>query len=647
MSTTRRSSYSEWSRHIAGIQNSEDVRKLYIEEWNAGNSPPLTWPDLERMVRGDSSNSQLLADLARSNSEVKKSIAAFRTDLLNLAADDDDAFKIIFAIEPDLDIASSWRSLEARLPVETRVSILKGYVCEKTRLLGREQTRDDVFALWRVLGLLEEEREALVEAAIQSNVMEWTSLPLLGPEAQAIARRLIVRGEINLRDLGPNDMASMPIITGRNGIDEFVSQAVSSLAQSVTIRSRLAGARFTTEEMDRLETSCLHPIFTLLAFDRRTFRHPMIEELFHAFRHEWPRLLFAHLGTSGLGDGIRPLNIPLIRLLHMRLLLDTSSLGSSLLRPEDALVPEVMLHLLRQDGVAYTPEIRLAANTEKGWRRRWAETTGEALSSLFLEDALALDLTTLIRIPESSESTPDFMARSFAGEHIVFESKGATSWDSFRKSKRKALKQLAKTGPAPMWQDAIAWDSRNKGRSFACCLFAACDDAAEPSQFHVEDPAFSFDWLFHEGWEAAARRRHYVGVLQAARLFEDAALLGGTSPLEPTHQENETFRLALSDDVSKDFTGSYVRPWEVARALAHPRSDSFRSVRLFIGIEASVLDGLRQSRLPQGRPFGLAQRQRNESSPIPPYGLLPGWEDGEPPRGVYSRLSAEPFLPWS
>ena len=326
----------------------------------------------------------------------------------------------------------------------------------------------------------------------------------------------------------------------------------------------------------------------------------------------------------------------------MRLILETPSLSSSVSRPEDAFAPEVMLYMLRRDEVKYTPALYLMPDAERGWGRRWAESTGEALACLFLMDALPLELTTLRRIAETpNESTPDFQAMTFARESIVFESKGATSWSYFREGKRKALKQLNKTGALAGWQRELGRRRSARGRAFACCLYVARGEEAEPSQFHVEDPPFAFDDFFHDGWENDARRQHYSAVLQAAGLFQEALAVAEGKPFEQNSDVNQK-ALHLPDGKVADLVGTHRYLHELAGPLGIRDAEALRRCRIFTGIEKEVYDRLGKRDLPPAKPSGpqiAAESLNLKTSDIPPFGPMPSDGPSEKPGGVFSRMS--------
>ena len=288
-----------------------------------------------------------------------------------------------------------------------------------------------------------------------------------------------------------------------------------------------------------------------------------------------------------------PMWVPLIRILHWRQLLEVPVMASALARPEDYLVPAVMLNLLDREGVAYFPEIRIAPNSERHWRRRWVESTGEAIAVLFLNEAILLDIPTLARIRERSESTPDFQVQSLNGEGLIFEAKGATAWTTHRRQRRDALSQLGKLDQS----DGSRLES--EGRAFGCAKFAAIQGDEHSSLLYVVDPPAGLGRLFPEGWDREARRHHFAAVLQMADQYEIAAhVLRGEKSEAPSSltileipgrdRERPTRFLGVRDSVER-----------TALRLSHPNPTAFGGVTLFRGVEETVFQTLMEGQLPE------------------------------------------------
>ena len=290
-----------------------------------------------------------------------------------------------------------WQECITNLTSNERTSGVRSLVFEFVRVWGREYTRQGIAQLWPAARLLDEEREAILQAAVQQDLYEWQTLMLVGPDAQTIVNKLLARRQVQPEDLGPFFVSAPPLIQGQRPAPDWMKENIRSLGQQVIVPLRLGGCGLKEEELARLQLGALtHPFLALAAFDnyRRFFHHPILEELWHLWRHKWPAPLFLAFPGTSVHANLQTLGVPLIRLLHMRRLLDAPSLALSLAHPEAALVPEAILDMFWREGVAYAPEVRLTGGSDRGWRRRWAESTGEGLSCLFMEDALALDLST-------------------------------------------------------------------------------------------------------------------------------------------------------------------------------------------------------------------------------------------------------------
>ena len=648
---------NDWEETTAAL-NGGALFEAYEAKWQQGEFPHLDWSTIHRMlhVKGVREHGEWFAKCGELQDWIERSrqladqVRPYLAELAKAATfhSVSDYLLLIQILDRTKPLPRLYKELSLTLPAKEKADCLQNVISGLARRYGREQTTREIRALFQLDTLLVEEREALVEASIETHCFNWQTLPSLSSSAANIALMLLQRGTISPRDLGqfPQDFGLFA--SGSRSSDPIAEKA-HALSQQVSLPVRLTGAGLAPDELARLQANWLHPVFSAIALRqfRRGFPHPMLEDLLHFWDHEWPFPFSLSFGPS-VGGAMPNLGVPLIRLMHMRLILEAPSLASSVAQPQDALAPEVMLYLLRNDGVIYTPTLYLTPGSERGWRRRWAEITGEALSCLFLMDALPLDLTTLRRIPESNgENTPDFQAKTFDQELIVFESKGATNWESFRKSKRKALAQLNKTGHVAEWERKLAAQTNRRGRSFACCLFATCGEQPEPSQFHVDDPFFAFDNLFNDGWEQVARRRHYTGVLQAAGLFQEAASLANGRRFEPNPNRSREIPLGFGDQRVFVAVGTERTLTDLAGPMGLLDTDSLRRYRIFQGIEQDVYQALASGELPPAKPFGplLNERISSESrdtppsSQIPPFGFIAERGPSERAGGVFSRMS--------
>jgi hypothetical protein len=312
------------------------------------------------------------------------------------------------------------------------------------------------------------------------------------------------------------------------------------------------------------------------------------------------------------------------------------------------MIPDVINYMLGQDYVSYSPELRVFDGCERRWRARWVETTAEALGSLSLEVLLRFDLTTLSRIPETNESTPDFMGETDFRERIVFESKGATGWKTHRKQRKEAMVQLGKArikGRNPSKVKINNW--AGTGRSFAISLFAARQGDARSSLLHFNDPTFIFDPLYVEDWEDRSRRMHFASVLQTAQLLDEADAVLKRNTFESN--DNSTFKIDREDNFN--FVGSYLPVQDWARRLRHPYPACLKHLKVFIGIEQARYRALSRGLLPP-RFFGIEQptegaftstaiAKSNETALriANRSGALPSQEFSGESRGIYSLLS--------
>ncbi|HEX9640880.1 MAG TPA: hypothetical protein VGB13_06175 [Candidatus Krumholzibacteria bacterium] len=507
---------------------------------------------------------------------------------------------------------------------------------------GRQWVRARVPALW-ANGLIEEEQSQFINVLDNAGLLTRALASSLGP--LAIERWKLKRRN---RDRDREQESGWVPASMFAGNDE-VREVFRDLLQPVEIAADARDGNLRPEELGRLSDGVGHDMGTL----RRWLRH-----LSHGMRSSRDYELFEELeqalryGSSALGfnqrSGSIGLSVPLVRLLHLRAVLEAPSLADAVRRPESAYIPEIVLQVLRHDGASYYPELRIDPDADRRWRARWVESTAEAVATAFLEDVVDLELTSLARIPETTnQETPDFMARTQANEHLVFESKGATRPRTHISQRRKALSQLGKSPDGQRarkgnGRTAIAWGGTS--RAFACCLLAAERHDDAHSLLHVADPPFLFDHLFHDGWEDIAMRRHFAAVCEAAGLLDLADHVLAGRPIESEAEQVTTFSLPGGDpERPLQFRGTYREIYDDARRLRHPRAEVFRSVKLFTGIDAGRYEALRRGRLPSAETDSEEDAEPFVRLPIGS-GIVPGQGADGAAQGVCSFLSNGSFM---
>lgn len=549
--------------------------------------------------------------------------------------------------------ASIWESLQSeetlyRFILTGRVAIegigrrgnaLRYVLRFATNRFGRRWVRQSLMHWWRDGQFEEEEEEVFLTSLAEGFVLTADIVHDLGPRAEDILRRLHERGDLRTEHLAGIKPAAIRTVQGGQPGNPLAAR-VASLMQPVALALDIQNACLRAGE-DSFSDSpdLLGPTLALGAERLRRMGLPEMHEFAAVIQHMALQTRAHALGSSG-----RTLSFPLIRYLHLRLLLEAPSLSAALPSPEQFLIPDVLLYVLGNDSVSYSPGMRVFRDSERRWRARWAESSGEATSIMFLENSIGLDLSTLARIPEASAETPDFQVQSSTGEPIVFESKGTTSWKVHLEQRKKAINQLYGKQDGKKARTSI-WAPN--GRAFALCLFAAQNGDARPSLFYAEDPPFPFQDLFKEGWEQRARRSHYAGVLEAAQMPEagDAVLAGR----EFGQFEGQYFTINPEDDrgdIPNRFVGTYLPVPNIARRLRHPDPEAAAKVKVFVGVHERVFDALRSNQLGSlGKPATAnASRPSIAGFGGQAWGFLPGPERGSPARGVYSTLADGSFL---
>lgn len=536
------------------------------------------------------------------------------------------------------------RSMKSRTEL---VGVIVGATVEE---FGREWTRTRVRRWWRESRFAEEEKEVLLRCLVGNSVLNGIQINELGPDAVATVQRLVRQEKLNPARIDGVHFSTPPRVQSSQKGNKL-ARRISGLAQPVAIPLDIRDSCLQSDELPGIDGSGQTRIAPDKAVLKQAIRrlrgiHPRdLEQLSDEFSAFGEHLL----QWQPNDDGPPVFSFPLIRFLHLRLLLDSPSLTAGLTTPEEFLVPEVLMYALGHDAVSYIPELRIFRDSEPRWRARWAESAGEAMSVMFLESTVGIDLSTLVRVETSVTGTPDFKACTFTKEPIVFESKGATAWKTHQKQRNKALEQLGKrtTKSESSKASKISWTG--DGRAFAVSLFAAQQGDSKSSLLHVEDPSFLFDDLFPESWEENARHEHYRAVLETARLFDAAEGMEQRRPSEGERAEVDYFTIegtSLSREQSPRFVGTFLPIMDIARRLRHPDMREVKDLRIFVGLQEQVYNVLRLGELPDIRKNTEARFETEGRTPIqlPTWGLLPGREPNLPPRGIYSSLSNGSFL---
>lgn len=539
-----------------------------------------------------------------------------------VTSEDSDVRRVWLAVLGDDEVDDLWPTLRGKLGQADRLNALYNLVQRFVEVHGRQSAREITVRTWWGLNLSEEEREGVVRGLLRGGVRDAGFYRSIGFDPTRIA----IENGYEL-DQHPFPTGIFPI-SNRNE-DVPLNSRFESLLADVTMPTDLRDACLRPDELRRVSSRSASFAPTWSAFARavRRFGHPeMIHEMWHMLRHA--PLVAAHQAPDARWS------FPIFRFLHLQQILEAPSLANAVRDPAAALVPDVALYLMGRDAVMYQPELRVMRDADRRWRARWAETAGEATATMFLEDAVQLDLATLARIPErANEQTPDFMAMTMSHEPLVFETKGSTQWQSHLSQRRDALGQLGKNGAS----SGTNWAAR--GRTFACSLFAAQQGEPKSSLLHVDDPPFGFGHLFGEGGEFRCRREHAVAVLQAARFYEAAESFGRSREFNSEQVELSTFQLRTEENSNQEgqdtFVGHYLPTLDWAHQLGHPDIKQCSRIRMFVGLEQGLF-----RRLARGQ---VIDRESLKSETqfefrISKVGVLPG------SRGIYSHLADGAFM---
>jgi hypothetical protein len=634
-----------------------EVWEEYKQDWSSGESPEMNFDTFCDLFHFGGISEEAI-ELVRSSQYAHETLdeaidVSFK--ILNRVFKSENRFRVWFALkdEDSIDeIILNWpRTLIDA--VYERASFISAIVSNCVNYYGRRWIRNRIFRWWREADFLEEEKEAFLYKLADKDVLNWSLIGQLGSDAVETVQRLIRWGSIRAESIDGFDFEALRSIRGSQPPD-WLSARIGSLLQPVTLPVDIRDSRLQLDELNKAFGNVEASGIRSKKFIRRA-----IEELRHHFglkEAEWFIEALTQYGTSLLhystaSGGLPSIRFPLLRFLHLRLLLEAPSLTSALSTPELFLVPDVVMYTLGRDAVTYSPELRVFRDTDRRWRARWVEASGEALSVMFLESAVDLDLSTLNRITEqSSEPTPDFKAQTNNGERIVFEAKGSTSWETHKKQRKDALNQLGKRMKSSSQKRENIFSGISSGRAFASSFFAALQGDDWSSLLYVEDPVFRFDNFFLKGWQEEARINHYAAVLEAAQLFEVADNLRHRLITKERPEESHIFTIEGEKQKRKEssrFVGNYLNVQDVARRFRHPELRAIDKLRIFVGVDEWFFKELSRNRLPGGIRSKDAQEEEPERElppRIPGWGLLSGYDPDGPPRGVYSSLADGAFL---
>jgi hypothetical protein len=541
----------QFRAEIAAASDPAEELAAYRAAWETGNSPAMS-PEVFRRVVFLPHPSRWVASIA-SLPPVNKTLRAPASFLARSAERDEDVLRAVAAVlaaeelfiglDPDA-IERRWDLLRtgALLAAADRGRVAEAAVTGCVRSAGKEWVRERLSQWWPACAL-EEEREGILKAADASGVvLSPLVLAELGPEAERLHLAL-----------GLQTPAST-----LSGVLDDLHLAPAQLLRPVVIRTDVRDSRLSARERARVAPPT-RPA-------RGTPVTPEVQALVDgaAHRADWRGL-------------------PLIRLLHLRHLLDAPAFNPSQEVHEDGL--RALLHFFaRENGVVdYWPEVRMSSAVGRRWRARWAEVMGEAIAIAFLDAALLFDFATLTRVPESTDPTPDFTCLTTAGAHLAFEAKGTASKKTHDVQRKRALVQLGKAAKA-------ATGSRGSGRKtfrpFACSFMVGSEHGDPSTLLHVADPPGDFDALFPEGWEAGARRTHLAAVCEAAQLYSlaDRVLLVDAEALQ---ERTESIVLPVGDE-GMPCVGTELSLGREARRLGIDLVPAMKDATLFVGVEARV-----------------------------------------------------------
>lgn len=614
-------------------------------EWEALKT---AWQNRRRRVMPSELFRALFTDssLAREAVQLAKQSPFFRQALKGAAdgvvqLSDCDVQSVWIAVQDD----DGWEDLFAhcrnQLNAGDSAHFVRRAVSHVLYQKGRKFVKARALKWWGAMANSEEQQEALIKVMVEKGIRSESVFRALGSGALNFARREAAQYRDPVLD---GDLVSQFSTGAGNPATERVASRFDTLFADVTLAADLRDACLTSDEYSRVAESAQLTAPSWTAFARalrrlQRFQHPMMDEFAEALTHFVQAVPSPVMGVAGPSR----LRFPILRLLHLQQILEAPRLSKVVKDPALVMVPDVVLYLMGRDDVLFQPELRVLRGSDRRWRARWVENAGEAVATMFLEDSVRLDLSTLARIPEKRGSlTPDFMAATTAGGKLVFESKGSSDWKTHLGQRKQALHQLGKD----YGESENSWGS--DGRTFACCLFAAQQGDERASLLHVDDPPFQFEDRFPEGWELHCRREHAIAMLEAARLFARADDVARQRRSVTDSNREAVFRLRGGDGPEgESFLGTYLPVEEWARSLRHPHPRECERIRVFVGVQEELARQFEQGKFLSLVPTPDAMKSVNPPAELdrgPRIGLLPGQESQGVARGMYSVLADGAFM---
>ena len=596
-------------------------------------------PDLFCALFTDGSLSREAVEIAKISSFSRQALKDAADGVVKLS--NSDVRSVWWAVQDDDALEHLFAHRRNQISAKESARFVWDAVSHVLDQKGRKFVKARALKWWGEMASSEEQQEALIRVMVRNGIREESVFRALGSYALQFARREAAQygdSVLHASFVSPFSSGVGNPAAGR------IASRFDSLFADVVLAADLRDACLYPDEHSRVVESAQQSAPSWSAFARalRHLRHfppPMMDEFAEAFAH------FARVVPSSVTGAVgqSQLRFPILRLLHLQQILEAPRLSKVVRDPALALVPAVALYLMGRDDVLFHPELRVLRGSDRRWRARWVESAGEAVSTMFLEDSVQLDLSTLARMPEKGGSlTPDFMAATSTGGKLVFESKGSSDWKTHLGQRKYALKQLGKGDG----ESASPWAT--DGRTFACSLFAAQQGNERSSLLHVDDPPFQFDDQFRDGWESHCRREHATAMLEAARLFARADDVARQQRTDSDSNREAIFRLPGGDgSEGESFVGNYLPVDEWARTLRHPNPRECERIRMFVGVQQELARQFERGEFPSLMPspdFKESSKPYGELDRGPRIGLLPGRGSRGVARGMYSVLADGAFM---
>ncbi|MEO8805816.1 MAG: hypothetical protein ABI433_07025, partial [Burkholderiaceae bacterium] len=256
----RQAAIDEDCGHQTGIDTTEGAQvndhpewQRYKDAWAKGQSPAMDASTYNELFWDGSRSLQVVQWLTDEHegavSETLFPLAEALSPELVEGLGDSDRFRVWFAVLKSglgYQFDHLFGPQRSNLPAALRSRFVANLAEGAVDILGRAQARSLLVRWWYEQSLLEEEREALVEALAHADALNAETVRLLGPEATSMVSRMVRKGRISELVLG--EAPTTNVVSGSQPGNCLAPQ-IGALLQPVSVNLIIVDARLRAEEL--------------------------------------------------------------------------------------------------------------------------------------------------------------------------------------------------------------------------------------------------------------------------------------------------------------------------------------------------------------------------------------------------------------